>query len=361
MNIREKVIEKFLYVRNNGVICVKPRSVKDNGNIVKRDDYNLWKDLITETSFLDKECPFVQRIWHIYNEIYEQPICCLCKNNLTKFRDFIFGYNIYCCPSCAAKGSMHLNKLTKLERYGDENYSNRDQYIETNLKRYGVDNTYQREDIKEKIRKKNLKERGVEYPMQCEHVRNKSKNTYFKIYGVDHISQSGYFRLKYCSTCLNKYGVEYPLQNENIKTKTVETNLLRYEVKNPTQNAEISQKAGSFKNSRHKFTLPSGIIISLQGYEPFGLNKLLSLYDENEIKFKRVDMPEIWYVTNDGSWHRYFPDFYIPKDNLIIEIKSKYTYNIYKELNELKKDACLYLGYKFQFLIFKRTGEEEEV
>ena len=61
-------------------------------------------------------------------------------------------------------------------------------------------------------------------------------------------------------------------------------------------------------------------------------------------------MPEIWYMWQDGSWHRYHPDFYIPKNNLIIEVKSIYTYTEDFIKNKLKEEAVKYLGYNFKFM-----------
>ena len=58
-------------------------------------------------------------------------------------------------------------------------------------------------------------------------------------------------------------------------------------------------------------------------------------------------MPVIWYMFT-GKKRRYFPDFYIPKDNLVIEVKSRYTYkrsriqNIIKALNTRKH------GFKYE-------------
>ena len=59
-------------------------------------------------------------------------------------------------------------------------------------------------------------------------------------------------------------------------------------------------------------------------------------------------MPAIWYVGEDGKKHRYYPDFYIPKENLIIEVKSSYTmlYDFYK--NNLKAVATKELGYNYK-------------
>jgi hypothetical protein len=64
-------------------------------------------------------------------------------------------------------------------------------------------------------------------------------------------------------------------------------------------------------------------------------------------------MPEIWYFSDkDKKTHRYFPDFYIPKDNLIIETKSKYTYDADIYINILKQKATEELGYNYKLFIY---------
>jgi len=57
----------------------------------------------------------------------------------------------------------------------------------------------------------------------------------------------------------------------------------------------------------------------------------------------------------------YHPDFYYKHLNLIIEIKSNYTYN--KELNKnlSKRKSCIEKGYKFIFIIDKKYNEFEKL
>ena len=47
----------------------------------------------------------------------------------------------------------------------------------------------------------------------------------------------------------------------------------------------------------------------------------------------------------------YFPDFYIEKLNLIIEIKSSYYYEKYYEKNQEKYKKCIDDGYSYLFII----------
>ena len=81
-----------------------------------------------------------------------------------------------------------------------------------------------------------------------------------------------------------------------------------------------NNRISCFKKKIYK--LPeSGQLIGLQGFEPQFLNFVFSskLLEENEIIYSP---DSILYTGIDNKTHHYFPDFYIPKLNLIVEIKS---------------------------------------
>lgn len=104
-----------------------------------------------------------------------------------------------------------------------------------------------------------------------------------------------------------------------------------------------------------EYVLPSGKITKVQGYEPQALDILLRTYSEEDIILGAANIREkigmIIYTDNDGKQHRYFPDIYISSINKIIEVKSEWTYKIQKDVNELKKNACIEAGLDFAFMI----------
>jgi hypothetical protein len=65
-------------------------------------------------------------------------------------------------------------------------------------------------------------------------------------------------------------------------------------------------------------------------------------------------MPRIWYFQDKKR--KYYPDIYIEKENLIIEVKSLWTMNKYFEKNMMKQKACWDAGYNFIFMIFDKEG-----
>jgi hypothetical protein len=49
-------------------------------------------------------------------------------------------------------------------------------------------------------------------------------------------------------------------------------------------------------------------------------------------------MPDIFYMIGT-KMHKYYPDIYIPNENLIIEVKSTYTISQNLEMNQAKFEA----------------------
>jgi hypothetical protein len=113
-------------------------------------------------------------------------------------------------------------------------------------------------------------------------------------------------------TNLLKYGYKNAAQSPDVELKRL-TNIEKYGVEHPNQVGEFFEKQLESANKYKEYTLPSGKIVKLQGYEKYAMDIL--------IKSDRQEMPEIWY-EHSGKKKRYFTDFYIPKDNLIIEVKS---------------------------------------
>lgn len=102
---------------------------------------------------------------------------------------------------------------------------------------------------------------------------------------------------------------------------------------------------------RKKYILPSEKIIFIQGYEPQFLDFIFSnkIFKENEICFSHRVIP---YIDEKGINRRYIPDFYIPKYNLIIEIKSSWILKIQNEYKvKCKEKGTKSAGYNFYMII----------
>ena len=96
---------------------------------------------------------------------------------------------------------------------------------QTNLERYGVDNVFKSEEVKQSI-----------------------KDTLKNNYGVDHPMHSDKIKTKLNNTSISKYGVPWSFQSDSVKTKSLETIKQRYGVNS-------SQKIPGVENKKKRTIL----------------------------------------------------------------------------------------------------------
>lgn len=113
---------------------------------------------------------------------------------------------------------------------------------ENNLKKYGVENTFQLKESKEKSKKTNLEKRGTEFASQSIEFKEKVKQTNLEKYGVENTFQSDESKLKIKQTNLEKYGFENPFESKLIQEKIRQTNLNKYGFIHALQSDEIKEK-----------------------------------------------------------------------------------------------------------------------
>jgi hypothetical protein len=252
-------------------------------------------------------------------------------------------------------------KQTNLEKYGTEVSSKaecvKEKAIQTNQLLYGEIH-HNVPEVIEKIKKTNNKKYGVEYSFQAEIVKEKIKKTIQEKYGVEHISQNNEIKEKVKQTNIKKYGFEYATQSLDIKNKVKSTCFKKYGCFNANQSPEIQER--NQKNGlRYKtYITPSGEHRKVQGYEPFALDKLFKElhYSEDNVITDRKYTPKFYYNIQEKK-KIYYPDIYIPSENKIIEVKSSWTFNLNKHINEEKQKACVKDGYVFEFWIFDKKGK----
>jgi len=256
------------------------------------------------------------------------------------------------------------SKATCLEKYGVE-YSLQSQEVKekskaTCLEKYGVKHPMFIQETKEKIKATCLEKYGVENPMFIQETKEKIKATCLEKYGVKHPMFIQKVKEKIKITCLEKYGVEYSLQSQEVKDKIKATCLIKYGVEYSQQNPEIAEKISKSSYSRKDYTCPSGKIMHVQGYEPYALDDLIKIINEDEIKTGAINVPEIWYNDNEGLKHRHHVDIFIPSQNMCIEVKSTWTAEKKKDNIFKKQQAGKELGYNYEIWIYNSKGEKVE-
>ncbi len=252
-------------------------------------------------------------------------------------------------------------KQTCLQKYGVEHPTQvseiKEKIKNTCLIRYGFENPMLNDTIKEKAKQTLIKNYGVEHALQSPEIKEKSKNTILKRFGTEYASQSDKVKEKVKQTFIKHYGVDNPNKVPEIREKIKQTNLKRYGVEYPSQLKEIMEKTQKNAKKYKEYTMPSGIIRKVQGYESFALDELIKTYSEDDIKTDRKDIPRITYIINDKNKY-YFPDIYIKSENKIIEVKSTWTYSCKEDNIQEKSNATKSAGYNYEIWIYDKKGNK---
>ena len=188
---------------------------------------------------------------------------------------------------------------------------------------------------------------GIYYCIDCSLI--KKEKVLIERYGVKSYTQTSDFKEKSKKTCLSKYGYEFYQNSSLYKEQIVETCLSNYGCRNVMQNKKIFEK-------QSKSSYKTNLYEDLDYQGTYELDFLERYYD----KFNIGKIEPIQYKYND-KYHYYHPDFYIPEYNIIVEIKSTYTYNYDLERNQAKYDYSIRAGYNFIFIIDKDYTDFEEL
>ena len=211
--------------------------------------------------FLLKNYPsdisFSEKLHWFFNDINEYPICKKCGNRVN-YKGFTHGYYDYCSLKCSNSdndvknkkqntilknsGSIELHykniqeksKQTKLERYGDENYTNNSKREQTCLERYGYKTNLITDENREKSKQTKLERYGDENYTN----NSKREQTCLERYGNIHAAKTDIIKSKIKQTKLERYGDE----NYNNYDKTIATNLKKYGVKCIFESRDFQEK-----------------------------------------------------------------------------------------------------------------------
>ena len=186
-------------------------------------------------------------------------------------------------------------------------------------------------------------------------LNQKQKKQLKKKYGVDNISQAKSIKEKKEQTLLKNYGVTNPSYSKEIRNKANKTNLKKYGSHNVMHSREIAQKAslkGGGRAKTYLYKTAQGNQIKIQGiYE----KKFVAFCEEQSYSIE--DGPRIDYIFKNKN-KKYYSDFLVTRQDgmkIIVEIKSTYWYNKYKEQVDIKnqyaKDYAANNGMKFCFII----------
>ena len=188
------------------------------------------------------------------------------------------------------------------------------------------------------------------YCIKCSKINTKKTNNIK--YGCDYPLQNNNIINISKTTLLNKYGVDNISKLKSIKNKKYETTLKNWGVGNPSQSSVLFEKS---QISGKKIKLYDKLNIYYRGTYEFDF---LNFCYENNIKIEKGK--KIKYIFENKIKY-YHSDFYLPKYNLICEIKSDYYYNLYLSKNLTKKEYTINNNFNFLFIINKNYNELKKI
>lgn len=199
-----------------------------------------------------------ERLYWFFYRIDNYPSCKICSTS-TNFQGFNLGYTQFCSQKCVGVGSNEKRdktkkekypngegikhnpqkaKQTKLERYGNENYTNSKKAKETCLNRYGVDNPAKIDFVKESKRATCLKRYNAENPFQSSKIQEKIKNDRFNKTGYINVSQLPEVKEK--KRVKNSNKSEEEKQQKSIKLKKAWKNKTKEQIKIQFEKSSIT-------------------------------------------------------------------------------------------------------------------------
>jgi len=256
------------------------------------------------------------------------------------------------CDICGFEKDLEFCKYmsnTKLNTlpYACSHKCSVEKLMNTFNKRFGCVSS-QHPDIKLKQAETVMRLYGGKSPLCDEIIKQKAKETCIDKYGVDNPSKSDIIKNKKIETTLKNWGVENPSQSTEIKNRKIITHRGHFGVDYGVQSREIYIQRMKKQNKVHEYN-DTGLLY--QGtYEKDFLDNYYDKYEINNFK----DKISFLYENNSRT---YLPDFYISNLNLIVEIKSSYWFNKFRQKNIIKEKKCKELGYNFIFIINKNYKE----
>lgn len=254
-------------------------------------------------------------------------ICAVCNKEFTIKK--LNAPSKTCSSSCASSlshsaKSKETRKQRSLEKYGTEHplqanevkekiqksldASENDKrfgskkFQDTMLEKYGVINSSQMEEVKEKKKNTMLKNYGVENPMQSKEIRDKRDVLFKERYGVELTKELGVKNL-------DKWrNLKSFIETEESKSMSIE---------------DMAEYFGVNRKKMIRECTEQGVIYLVHNY-----GKIKSFKEEDLVEFMKKNFPDVFYKRNDRTiLNGKELDFYFPEQNLAVEISPTRTHN----------------------------------
>jgi len=231
----------------------------------------------------------------------------------------------------------------------------------TCLEKYGVDNPFKSEDVKEKIKDTLSYKYGVSPPMHSNLIKECLKATNLRRYGVENVFQSEEIKGKARITLSERYGVDHPSLSNEIREKANSTLKNRYGVKNPGLMLNHRDKILQSNNIRTISNIPITKLAEELSVSTTTIYRWDNLLDLDKSRLRELDIDskngisslEMYFSNTFGlkRWNKglvglkYRPDFklnentYINVDGLYwhseLKLENNYHFNMRKKYERL--------------------------
>ena len=323
IEITDNYIIDYFYI--NGKI--NSNKIKHYNKIDEKTDQKIYDYLINRFDENNETTTIQEILFRIKNKIYKYPTCLECGNPVKFAKNH---YHKFCCSRCSNvnKDKIKKERQTKLDKYGDEKYNNREKSKQTCLEKYGDENYTNRE----KYHQTCLEKYGAKDMFSIDEIQNKIKINIKSRYDVDNISQLDEIKEKKRQTCLNNFGVncgfntelaknnlriKYKKDKDEIIKKIKQSKLEKYGDENFTNREKSKQtclqKYGVDNVIKLK-TIQDKIYLTKKKNNSFKKSK----QEENTYKLLKEKYSDVIYQYKSEEYP-FNCDFYIPSLDLYIE------------------------------------------
>lgn len=181
---------------------------------------------------------------------------------------------------------------TKLRKYGDKNYNNREKANKTCNEKYGVSHYMLVPEFIEKFKKTNINRYGVPYPMQSKEIKEKLKNVMLDKYGIDN------------SMKLEKTVTK--IHDSKLKNGTSSSSRDEEKI-NELLNIKFSIVKRQYRSEKYPFDcdfyIPDlDLYIEYQGFWSHGPQECHEPFDENNKK--HLEILKLWKTKNSIQYDK---------------------------------------------------------
>ncbi len=196
------------------------------------------------------------------------------------------------------------------------------------LDKYGVENPFMIEDVKDKIKVSNNDKYGCDNPMFSDDIKERLRNSCIEKYGVDNPSKSEEVKQKIVDTMQERFGVDNIMELEKYRLKIADTLSKNNSVSTSKQQIYLHQLLGGNLNYAKDTPILDIAFPEEKIYLEYnggGHDLCVKLGSMSENDFRNKELRRYHYLKDKG-WKAIFIDSdndLLPEDQVLIDIFNK--------------------------------------